>query len=97
MIDSDHPLPLSRQVKLVAIARSSAYYQPRPVSEVVLKLMRRIDELHLEHPFAGARMLGRLLWREGIQVGRRHVATLGAGRASVPRHQESLLSSQGWL
>nr|WP_224011286.1 IS3 family transposase [Cupriavidus pinatubonensis] len=76
MIDRDHPLPVSRQAKLVGIARSSAYYQPRPVSDADLKLMRRIDELHLEHPFAGARMLGRLLRREGIPVGRRHVRTL---------------------
>ncbi|UIF88681.1 IS3 family transposase (plasmid) [Cupriavidus necator] len=76
MIDREHALPVSRQVKLVGIARSSAYYQPQPVSEADLKLMRRIDELHLEHPFAGARMLARLLRREGIQVGRRHVGTL---------------------
>ena len=76
MIDREHALPVSRQVKLVGIARSSAYYQPRPVSDADLKLMRRIDELHLEHPFAGARMLARLLRREGIQVGRRHVGTL---------------------
>ncbi|WP_441627206.1 IS3 family transposase [Cupriavidus sp. 2MCAB6] len=76
MIDRDHPLPVSRQVKLVGIARSSAYYQPRPVSDADLKLMRRIDELHLEHPFAGARMLARLLRRESIPVGRRHVRTL---------------------
>ncbi|WP_316157924.1 IS3 family transposase [Cupriavidus sp. BIC8F] len=76
MIDRMHALPVSRQVKLVGIARSSAYYKPKPVSEADLKLMRRIDELHLEHPFAGARMLARLLRREGIQVGRRHVSTL---------------------
>ncbi|MEM5373577.1 IS3 family transposase, partial [Paraburkholderia azotifigens] len=52
------------------------YYQPQPVNETELKLMRRIDELHLEFPFAGARMLARLLRREGIKVGRRHVGTL---------------------
>ena len=62
--------------ELVGISRSSAYYLPQPVSEADLALMRRIDELHLEHPFAGARMLARLLRREGIQVGRRHVSTL---------------------
>jgi putative transposase len=61
---------------LVGIARSSAYYESRSVSEADLKLMRRIDELHLEFPFAGARMLARLLCREGIKVGRRHVGTL---------------------
>ncbi|UIF89353.1 IS3 family transposase (plasmid) [Cupriavidus necator] len=76
MIDREHALPVSRQVRLVGIARSSAYYQPQPVCEADLERMRRIDELHLEHPFAGARMLARLLRREGIQVGRRHVGTL---------------------
>src|SRR6476661_1271766 len=76
MIDRAHPLPVSRQVKLVGISRSSAYYAPSPIGAADLKLMRRIDELHLEHPFAGARMLARLLRREGIKVGRRHVSTL---------------------
>ena len=76
MIDRAHALPVSRQVQLVGIARSRAYYQPRPVSETDLKLMRRLDELHLEFPFAGARMLVRLLKREGVQVGRKHVGTL---------------------
>nr|WP_321857309.1 IS3 family transposase [Paraburkholderia tropica] len=76
MIDRDHALPVAQQARLVGISRSSAYYQSRGVSEADLKLMRRIDELHLEHPFAGARMLARLLRREGIKVGRRHVSTL---------------------
>jgi len=75
MIDRAHPLPVSRQVKLVGISRSSAYYAS-PVSAADLALMRRIDELHLEHPFAGARMLMRLLKREGIAIGRKHVGTL---------------------
>jgi hypothetical protein len=76
MIDRAHPLPVSRQVKLVGISRSSAYYAPSPIGAADLALMRRIDELHLEHPFAGARMLMRLLKREGIGVGRKHVGTL---------------------
>ena len=54
MIDRTHALPVSRQAKLVGIARSSVYYRAQPVSEMDLKLMRRIDELHLEFPFAGA-------------------------------------------
>ncbi|CAM2156505.1 transposase [Paraburkholderia tropica] len=76
MIDRAHALPIAQQARLVGIARSTVYYQPQPVSETELKLMRRIDELHLEFPFAGARMLARLLRREGIKVGRRHVGTL---------------------
>jgi putative transposase len=49
---------------------------PRPVPAEDLKLMRRLDELHLDHPFVGARMLRDLLRREGVTVGRRHVSTL---------------------
>ncbi|RDS78712.1 IS3 family transposase [Dyella monticola] len=76
MIDRDHPLPLTRQAKAVGISRGSVYYLPRPVPVQDLSLMRRIDELHLEHPFAGSRMLRDLLRREGIDVGRKHVTTL---------------------
>ncbi|WP_415768221.1 IS3 family transposase [Paraburkholderia sp. J69-1] len=76
MIDRGHALPVSQQVRLVGIARSSAYYRARPLSDDDQRLMRRIDELHLEFPFAGARMLARLLRREGHEVGRRRVRTL---------------------
>ena len=57
MIDRDHKLPLARQAKAVGISRGSTYYRPRPVGEADLGLMRRIDELHLEYPFAGSRMI----------------------------------------
>jgi putative transposase len=76
MIDRTHPLPLTRQAEVVNISRGSVYYLPAPVSPGDLALMRRIDELHLEHPFAGARMLRDLLWQEGTKIGRKHVATL---------------------
>lgn len=76
MIDRDHDLPVTRQAKLLNISRGTVYYLPRPVADADLALMRRIDELHLEHPFMGARMLRRHLLREGITVGRRHVRTL---------------------
>ncbi len=76
MIDRSHPLPLSRQAEAVGIGRGSVYYLPRPVPPEDLTLMRRIDELHLELPFAGSRMLRDLLKQEGVAVGRKHVATL---------------------
>jgi putative transposase len=76
MIDRNHDLSVTRQAKLLGISRGSVYYLPRPVSDADLALMRRIDELHLENPFMGARMLRRMLQREGVTVGRRHVATL---------------------
>lgn len=76
MIERDHALPIKRQAELVSISRGSAYYRAKPVSAADLALMRRIDELHLELPFAGARMLRDLLRGEGVVVGRKHMATL---------------------
>jgi putative transposase len=76
MIDPKHELPVTRQAELVGISRAAVYYVPRPISEADLALQRRIDALHLEHPFAGSRLLKKLLRREGIAVGRKHVATL---------------------
>ena len=76
MIDREHALPVARQASLLGISRGSLYYLPRPVSAADLAVMRRMDELHLEFPFAGSRMLRDLLNKEGIKVGRCHVATL---------------------
>jgi putative transposase len=76
MIERDAELPVTRQAQLLALSRSSVYYTPRPLPERDLKLMRRIDELHLELPFYGARKIVRELMTEGHKVGRRHVTTL---------------------
>jgi putative transposase len=70
MIDRGHDLPVARQAMVLNLARSTVYYQPRPVSAATLALMRRLDELHLDFPFAGARMLALLLQREGVAIGR---------------------------
>ena len=79
MIDRDDtPLSLLRQCELLGLNRTSLYYQPQPLSEADRRLMRRIDEVHLTHPFLGARRLAHLLQREGVDVGRRHVGTLMA-------------------
>jgi putative transposase len=76
MIDREHPLSVTRQARLLEISRGAVYYQPRPTSEADLALMRRIDELHLEHPFMGASMIRRKLQRQSIHIGRRHLSTL---------------------
>lgn len=76
MIDRGHSLSITRQAGALGISRGSVYYLPRAVSDADLKLMRRIDELHLEFPFAGARMLRDLLRGEGSAVGRKHVRRL---------------------
>ena len=76
MIARSHDLPVAKQAHELAISRGSVYSLPRPVSAADLALMRRIDELHMEYPFAGSRMLRDLLAREGSIVGRLHVATL---------------------
>jgi putative transposase len=76
MINSNHQLSLTRQAELLQLSRASLYYEPVGTCEADLQLMRRIDELHLQWPFLGSRMLRDMLRLEGTVVGRRHVATL---------------------
>ena len=78
MIDPKHEVSITRQAQILGISRAAVYYVPRPVSEADLALQRRIDELHLEYPFAGARTLRDLLDQEGIRAGRKHIGTLMA-------------------
>jgi len=74
MIDRTANLPVTRQAKLLGLSRASVYYVPEPVDKADLAVMRRMDELHLELPFAGSRMLRDLL--RSITIGRGHVRTL---------------------
>ena len=76
MIDRTHDLSITKQAKALGISRGRVYYRPQSVPAADLAIMRRIDELHLELPFAGSRMLRDLLNQEGIGIGRRHVSTL---------------------
>ena len=76
MIDREHDLPITRQAEALNISRGSVYYLPRPVPDADLAIMRQLDELHLEFPFAGSRMLRGLLAGKGSKIGRRHVKTL---------------------
>ena len=76
MIDCSHDLAVTRQARALGISRSSVYYLPKPASMVELEIMRRLDELHLEYPFAGSRMLRDLLRQEGFVIGRLRVASL---------------------
>ena len=88
MIDRNHDLPIVRQCQALGLARSTAYYTRKPVSPEDLALMRRIDALHLQHPFAGARMLRDLLGQEGRRVGRQRVAGLMAKRGIEARYRK---------
>jgi putative transposase len=76
MIDRGHDLAVARQAELLKLSRSSVYYEPRPVPPAELAIMRQIDELHLNYPFAGSRMLRDLLRADGVVIGRELVATL---------------------
>jgi len=73
MIDRGHRLALKRQAEVLGLSRSTLYYRARPVSAADLATMRRIDELHLDFPFAGTRMLRDMLKAEGIEIGREKV------------------------
>ena len=75
MIDASRKLPIVRQAELLAISRSTIYYRPCPISNADRILMRRIDALHMDYPFAGSRMLRDMLRQQGLEVGRRHVRT----------------------
>ena len=90
-------MTIRRQCELLDVCRSSLYYQPKPVSAADLALMRRIDELHLAHPFLGARKLARMLQREGIEVGRRHVGTLMRlmGIEAIYRKKRTSIAAKG--
>ena len=88
MIDRGHDLPLARQAELLGLSRSSLYYEPRPVPAAELAIMRRIDELHLDYPFAGSRMLRDLLRGEGVVIGRelvRHADAADGDRGDLPQ------------
>ena len=76
MIDREHELPLVRQAELLKLSRGSLYYRNRPVTAAALAIMRRIDALHLDYPFAGSRMLRDLLRGEGVEIGRERVARM---------------------
>jgi putative transposase len=76
MIDRSHKLPLARQASLLRLSRSSLYYEPQPLPAADLAIMRRIDALHLDYPFAGSRMLRDLLRGEGVAIGRERVRTM---------------------
>ena len=56
-IHIEHPLSKTRRCQLLEVPRSTAYYQPTPVSDQDLALMRLIDEIHLQYPFYGSRRL----------------------------------------
>src|ERR1035437_1821120 len=83
MIDRSHDLPITKQAKALGISRGSVYSLPRPVPAADLAIMRRIDELHLDYPFAGSRMLRDLLALEGIKTGR---LQMGRGVSQSLRH-----------
>jgi putative transposase len=95
MIDRTQDLPVTRQCQILKLARSTAYYTPQPTSDSDLQLMRRIDELHLEFPFAGSQMLRDMLRREGQQIGRKHVRTvmkkMGSRRSTASRTRASAM------
>jgi putative transposase len=90
-------MTIVRQCELLEVCRSSLYYRPPPVSAADLALMRRLDELHLNYPFLGARRLAHMLQREGLAVGRRHVGTLmwRMGIEAIYRKRRTSMAAEG--
>ncbi|MHB8523661.1 MAG: IS3 family transposase [Limisphaerales bacterium] len=76
MVGSDAKVSVRHQCDLLDLCRSTYYYQPCPETPENLALMRRLDELHLDHPVYGSRKLRVLLGREGWEVNRKRVVRL---------------------
>ena len=97
MIERSGELPVKQQCELLGLNRSGVYYRPRPVPEADLRLMRRIDELHLEFPYYGARRLAQQLKREGWEIGRLHARSLmrRMGVAALYRRPRTSIPARG--
>ncbi len=76
MVKRDGRLSLSKQCAPVGVGRSSLYHRPQGESAENPALMRRMDELHMNHPFCGSRQMMRPLHREGVAAGRHRIRRL---------------------
>jgi putative transposase len=77
MIDPSHKLSVTRGAKLLRMPRSTAYYRPKGPSGADIAWMALIYRLHLEYPFAGARMLRDPLRQMGcVGIGRQRIRRL---------------------
>ena len=76
MVAANATLSMRRQCELLGVNRSSLYYVPVEPDAEELEVMRRMDELHLEHPSFGSRMLTQVLKREGRVINRKRVQRL---------------------
>ena len=96
MIAPNAGLSVNRQCTLLGIARSSFYYQPRPVSAEELDLLNRLDRIFTEHPVYGGRRLQVALLREGISVGRRLPCGEFTGRMKPKLMMNCSSRDQSW-
>ena len=77
MVETGHPdLSIVRQCELLELARPSYYYRQRPVNELNLGLMRKIDEIYMDNPFFGGRRMTAVLKREGYEVNHKRIERL---------------------
>jgi putative transposase len=76
MIDKSFKITITRQAELLNITRTTLYYMPKLMNDNDLQILRVMDELHLQYPFMGSRMLQDQLNRKGIEIGRLHTKTL---------------------
>ena len=89
MIDPNHPrLSIVRQCELVAISRSSFYFEGKGESLLNLELMRLIDEQFLETPCYGSRLMTRHLKRQGYCISRKRIRRLMRKMGLTPIYQK---------
>ena len=74
---TDHPeLSIRRQCELLSLSPSSYYYQPKPVSDEEITLLRLLDEQYLKTPFYGSRKMTEVLRELGYSINRKRVQRL---------------------
>lgn len=95
MIEPGLPvLPVKEQCEILQLNRSSYYYQPRGESELNLKLMERIDQLHLDFPTWGSRKIRDRLRLDGFKVNRKRIQRLMALMGITAIYQKPNLSKR---
>ena len=97
MIDREHRLSVAHQCELLALSRSTLYYRPVAAPPEELALMRRIDALHLAHPWMGSRCMRDQLIRAAIPISRDRVRRLmrKMGIHAIYRKPRTTIPEQG--
>jgi putative transposase len=76
LIDREHTLSARKQCEILAVHRSSLYYNPQGEKKDNLEIMRIMDEHYLKHPTEGVIRMQDLLLTLGVVVNHKRVRRL---------------------